>query len=101
MIAICGLSQPRTSDHRRAESRDELRARRCGSNTATGPNDALWARVIARLSGLVDVVTTAPGASRIIGITTFRPLPERGGPKSNIESSTDAQQPTPRLVPRW
>ena len=100
MIAVCGLSQPRRSDHRRAGSRVARWARRCGSNTATGPRDARAARVIARLSGRVEVVTTAPGASRIIGITTLWPLPERGGPNSSIESSTDAQHPTPRLVPR-
>ena len=53
-----------------------------------------------RLSGLVLVVTTAPGASRIALMTTCRPLPERGGPISRIESSTDAQTFVPRLAPR-
>lgn len=33
-----------------------------------------------RLSGRVEVVTTAPGASRMAGITMCRPLPERGWP---------------------
>jgi hypothetical protein len=42
------------------------------------------------LSGLVDVVTTAPGASKSIGMTMCRPLPDRGGPTTSIESSTDA-----------
>ena len=51
------------------------------------------------LSGRVAVVMTAPGASRIALMTTCRPLPERGGPSSRIESSTDAQTPCPRERP--
>jgi hypothetical protein len=39
----------------------------------------------------VEVVTTAPGASRIALMTTWAPFPERGGPISRIESSTLAQ----------
>lgn len=99
IIAVRGLSQPRTRDHCSAGSRNGQWARPCGSNTAAGPRDVHAARVTARLSGRVEVVTTAPGASRIIGITTLWPFPERGGPSSSIESSTDAQHPTPRLVP--
>ena len=47
----------------------------------------------------VEVVTTAPGASRIIGITRWRPLPDRGGPTRSIESSTEAHASTPRERP--
>ncbi len=98
VIATCGSSQPRIGDQRVVDATPG--ARRCGSNTATGRSaDARAAKVTARLSGRVEVVITAPGASRIIGMTTCRPLPERGGPSSTIESSTDAQQVTPRDDP--
>src|SRR5699024_7147365 len=53
-----------------------------------------------RLSGLVLVVTTAPGASRMALMTTCRPLPDLGGPMSSIESSTEAQTCLPRAEPR-
>ncbi len=52
-----------------------------------------------RLSGLVLVVITAPGASRIALMTMWTPLPDRGGPISKMESSTLAQTPLPREVP--
>jgi hypothetical protein len=61
-----------------------------GSNTATGPSFWRAVKVTVRLSGRVEVVTTAPGASKIALMTMWRPLPERGGPISSIESSTDA-----------
>jgi hypothetical protein len=35
----------------------------------------------------------------IIGMTRLNPLPDRGGPISSIQPSTDAQQSTPRLRP--
>ena len=55
------------------------------------------ARMVAvRLSGRVLVVTTAPGASTMNGMTTCRPLPLRGGPSNSIESSTLAQTCWPR-----
>jgi hypothetical protein len=44
-------------------------ARPWGSNTATGPSLALAVMVVVRLSAVVAVVITAPGASRIEGIT--------------------------------
>ena len=47
----------------------------------------------------VEVTTTAPGASRIAGITRCRPFPERGGPMTMIESSTEAHTPVPLEVP--
>jgi hypothetical protein len=56
--------------------------------------------VAARLSALVLVVMTAPGASKMAGITRLKPFPERGGPTTTIESSTDAQHATPRDRPR-
>jgi hypothetical protein len=60
----------------------------CGSNTAIGPARFRAARVAVRLSGRVLVVITAPGASKIIGMTKCKPLPDRGGPSKTIESST-------------
>ncbi|MPM52996.1 hypothetical protein SDC9_99760 [bioreactor metagenome] len=99
IIAVSGSSQPRMGDQRSPAGMPSARC--CGSNTATGPPLRRRARRVAvRLSGLVLVVTTAPGASRIALMTTCRPLPERGGPISRIESSTDAQTFVPRLVPR-
>jgi hypothetical protein len=47
----------------------------------------------------VLVVSTGPGASKIIGIPKWMPFPERGGPKITIESSTVAYTATPREVP--
>ena len=55
--------------------------------------------VAVRLSGRVEVAMTAPGASRIAGMTRCRPLPERGGPMTMMESSTDAHTPTPFEAP--
>jgi hypothetical protein len=99
IIAVSGSSQPRMGDQRSPAGMPSARC--CGSNTATGPPLRRRARRVAvRLSGLVLVVTTAPGASRIALMTTCRPLPERGGPISRIESSTDAQTFVPRLAPR-
>ncbi len=98
IIAVWACSQPRTSDQREA-GRPGARARRWGSKTITGPRPARAARVTARLSGRVEVVTSAPGASRIIGMTTFMPFPDRGGPSTRTESSTDAQHPTLLAVP--
>jgi hypothetical protein len=63
-------------------------ASRCGSKTATGPKLLRAARVAVRLSGRVLVVIAAPGASRIIGMTKCKPLPDLGGPSRTIESST-------------
>ena len=85
-IATCGSSHPRTGDHRVVDVTPA--ARRWGSNTATGPTRSRALTVTARESGRVDVVNTAPGASRIIGIARWRPLPERGGPRTTTESST-------------
>ncbi len=89
IIAVSGSSQPLMGDHRSPAGMPSARC--CGSKTATGPSRSLALSVTVRLSGRVDVVTTAPGASRIAGITTWSPFPERGGPISKIESSTLAQ----------
>ena len=42
------------------------------------------------LSGLVEVVMTAPGASRIALIAMCRPLPDPGGPTTRMLRSHDA-----------
>ena len=84
--ATCGDSQPRIGDHFVADGTPG--AKPWGSNTATGPRLDRAVSVAVRLSGRVEVVTTAPGASRTALITTCRPLPERGGPSNTIESST-------------
>ncbi|MFG1912484.1 hypothetical protein [Kribbella sp. NPDC048928] len=55
--------------------------------------------VAARLSGRVEVVTTAPGASMIALMIWCSPFPERGGPTRMLESSTEAQQSLPRERP--
>jgi hypothetical protein len=52
-----------------------------------------------RLSALVAVVITAPGLSRMAGMTKWRPFPARGGPSTKIESSTEAQHSTLRDDP--
>src|SRR5699024_7744228 len=97
IIAVNGFSHPRTGDQR---SPAGMPSARCwGSKTATGPMRCRARRVAVRLSGRVLVVTTAPGASRIAGITMCRPLPERGGPMSRIESSTHAHTARPWEVP--
>ena len=62
-----------------------------GSNTPTGPRSARARRVALMLSGLVDVVMTAPGASRIALIATCRPLPDPGG--SDDEDAALARRP--------
>ena len=94
IIAVSGSSQPRMGDHRSPAGMPWR-----GVGVEHGDRAACAAsarRVAVRLSGLVLVVTTAPGASRIALMTTCRPLPERGGPISRIESSTDAQTFVPR-----
>ena len=96
--AVPARSHPRNGDHRNRPGTPP--ARPCGSNTATGPTSCRALRVTARLSGRVEVVTTAPGAPRIIGTTTCKPLPDRGGPTTPIESSTDTQHSTPRDRPK-
>ena len=71
-----------------------------GSNTPTGPIAAREVRVALMLSGLVDVVMTAPGASRIALMARCSPLPEPGGPTTRMLRSTDAHTSCPREVPR-
>ncbi len=97
IIAVCGDSQPRIGDHRIPAGRPSARC--CGSKIATGPIRRRARMVAVRLSGRVEVTTTAPGASRIAGITRCRPLPERGGPMTMIESSTDAHTLAPLETP--
>ena len=98
-MAACGCSQPRVSDQRRPGDAGSGPARPWGSKTMTGPRVARASRVTARLSGRVEVVTTAPGASRSMRTTSWRPFPDRGGPSTSIESSTLAQHLTPREAP--
>lgn len=97
IIAVSGSSQPRTGDQRIPAGSPSARC--WGSNTATVPRRCRARRVAVRLSGRVEVVTTGPGASRMAGMTMCRPLPERGGPISRIESSTLAHTPCPFDVP--
>ena len=52
------------------------------------------------LSGLVEVVMTAPGASRIALIAMCSPLPDPGGPTTRMLRSHDAHTSWPREVPR-
>src|SRR5699024_2946922 len=59
IIAVSGSSQPRTGDHLIPAGMPS--ARRCGSNTATGPNRFRARSVAVRLSGRVLVAITAPG----------------------------------------
>ena len=68
-------------------------------NTATGPIFCRARSVAVRLSGRVDVVTTAPGASKMALMTMWAPFPERGGPISRMLSSTDAQTLVPCEAP--
>ena len=96
-IAVCGDSHPRIGDQRSPAGSPSARC--WGSKIATGPMRRRARMVAVRLSGRVEVTTTAPGASRIAGITRCRPLPERGGPMTMIESSTDAHTPTPFEAP--
>jgi hypothetical protein len=86
IIAVCGSSHPRIGDHRVADGIPG--ASPCGSNTATGPTFARACSAAVRLSGRVEVVMTAPGASRMALMTMWMPLPERGGPSRTRESST-------------
>src|SRR5699024_3159102 len=50
-------------------------------------------------SALDEVVTTGPGVSRIAPMSKCNPLPERGGPIKQIDSSKDAQTGTPSEAP--
>ena len=90
-----GSPEPVTSASRRKSWRELLRIEdRDRTDTLLAFN------VAVRLSGLVDVVITAPGASRIALMTMWRPLPERGGPMSRMLSSTVAHTCPPLPVPR-
>src|ERR1019366_2006915 len=86
ITAICGFSHPRIGDHRVADGIPG--ASRCGSKTAIGPTFARACSAAFRVAGRVEVVMTAPGASRMALMTMCTPLPERGGPSRTIESST-------------
>ena len=100
IMAVCGRSHPRTGDQRSVEGTPA--ANPCGSNTPTGrPSLARAVMVVVRLSGRVEVVMTAPGASRIEGMMTLKPLPAPGGPSSTRESRTPIQHSIPRLLPRY
>ena len=101
IIAVSGSSQPRIGDQRTPlpPTAGSPAVRCCGSKTATGPRSFRASMVAAMLSGRVEVVTTAPGASRMALMTRCSPLPERGGPITRIESSTDAQISRPQLRP--
>ncbi len=67
-VAMSGSSQPRTGDQRSVEGSPDIP---WGSNTVTGlPREERAFMVTTRLSARVDVVTTAPGASRIALMTT-------------------------------
>jgi hypothetical protein len=70
-IAVWGRSHPRIGDQRKEKSSPGALARPWGSNTTTSPRPARASKVTARLSGRVEVVTTAPGASKTVGITTL------------------------------
>ena len=98
-IAVWAASQPRVSDQRSNGRSGGRPAIPWGAKIITGPRSARARSVTERLSARVEVVTTAPGASRIMGMTSCRPLPDRGGPKRRIESSTLAQQSTPLEEP--
>ena len=97
IIAVCGFSQPLIGDHRIPDGRPSARC--WGSKMAIGPILARARMVAVRLSGRVLVHTTAPGASRMAGMTRCRPLPERGGPMTMMESSTDAHTLAPFELP--
>jgi hypothetical protein len=60
---------------------------RWGSNTHTGPTVERGPRVASTASRLFEVVTTAPGASRMAGITRLVVLPVRGPAMSSEQSS--------------
>jgi len=46
-------------------------------------------------SGLVEVLTTAPGAARTLGITIADVFPERDGPSTRVERSGPAHAQPP------
>ena len=86
-MATSGSSHPRTGDQRSVDGSPDIP---CGSNTVTGrPPTARACMVTTRLSARVDVVTTAPGASRMALMITYRPLPERGAPWMTMDSSVE------------
>src|SRR5699024_1357821 len=63
--------------------------RPCGSKTPTGPFQERSTLVPAMLSVRLDVDTTGPGASGIASLVRCSPLPDRGGPQTQMESSID------------
>ena len=67
IMAVCGFSHPRIGDHLVADGMPG--ASSCGSKTATGPVFARACSAAVRLSGRVEVVMTAPGASRMALMT--------------------------------
>ena len=94
VAARMGSSQPSIGSHatRCANASPSMP---CGSNTPTGPRAARARRVALMLSGFVEVVTTAPGASRIALMARCRPLPEPGGPTTRMLRSHDAHTASP------
>lgn len=54
-----------------------------GSNIRTDPLRWRAPRVASKMSALVEVVTTAPGAAMTFGTITLEVLPDRVGPRIN------------------
>ena len=99
-IATSGSRQPSSGSH---VSRRPGRTRGVGdafsaSSTQTVPSRARRVAVANSTSALVEVVTTAPGASSTRGMTTAAVLCPRGGATAMVESSSLARSSTRQPV---
>ena len=72
----------------------------CGSNTHTCPTRSRAAVVVVHTSGLLEVASTAPGASSIAGAVRAVVLPARGAITAMTTSSIDAYSTSPPRRPR-
>ena len=72
----------------------------CGSNTHTRPACSRAAVVVVHTSGLLEVASTAPGASSIAGVVSAVVLPARGAITAMSTSSIDAYSTAPLRRPK-
>jgi hypothetical protein len=80
-----------TGDHRNGTAPLGIVVVLDGSKTKQLPSCQRAWMVAASTSGLVEVETTAAGASRTQGMTMVEVLPDRGGPRIIMDASGPAK----------
>ena len=71
-----------------------------GSKSIVQPHLVRAGAVNRSTSGFVEVLTTAPGATRTFGMTTDEVFPDRDGPSTRAERSGPVHAHPPPPIPR-